>query len=200
MRLILLVIGLIGLGSVNSVAQESTRQPRLERLIDSLFVVDQQVQQVVMSAQTDSARQRLLQFVPATFSRHQPLLADVIKEYGYPGFRLVGPEGSHHFFVLVQHCDSIPRFQQRVLRLMRKAVSRQDADGKWYGYLVDRVALNAGKLQVYGTQITFNGQQALPKPLRKPATVNQRRAKLGMEPLEAYLAKATEFHHKINKH
>jgi hypothetical protein len=161
--------------------------------------VDQQVQQVVMNTESDTSRQVLLRLVQATFKRHQPILSDVIKRYGYPGFKSVGPESSHHFFVLVQHCDSFPEFQKQVLGLLRKAVKRQDADGKWYGYLVDRVALNAGKPQLYGTQITFDGFQAVPRPMQRPGSVDQRRAKLGMETLQAYLKKATEFHQQINK-
>jgi hypothetical protein len=90
----------------------------------------------------------------------------------------------------VQHADAYPDFQRKVLRLMQVEVAKQNAAARDYAYLTDRVAENAGQLQEYGTQVAFTGPglgKAVPRSLRDPQHVNQRRAAIGMEPLEDYL-------------
>ncbi|MBS1533036.1 MAG: hypothetical protein JSU01_22235 [Bacteroidetes bacterium] len=35
----------------------------------------------------------------------------IIHQYGFPGYSLVGKEGSNRFWAIVQHCDEEPDFQ-----------------------------------------------------------------------------------------
>ena len=66
--------------------------------------------------------------------------------------------------------------------------------------MTDRVEINKGKKQIYGTQVTYNSQgQAYPKPLLDSVNVDKRRAEVGLEPLEQYLNMMTLMHFEINK-
>jgi len=58
-----------------------------------------------------------------------------------------------------------------------------------YGYLLDRILVNEGKPQVYGTQQVPDEIKPIInyKPMKKPEKVNERRMKLGMMPIEYYL-------------
>ena len=68
------------------------------------------------------------------------------------------------------------------------------------GLLEDRVRVNTGRPQLYGTQRDFNELgQAYIKDLEDRDQVNERRAALEMETLEAYLNDATLFHFEMNK-
>jgi hypothetical protein len=125
-----------------------------------------------------------------------------VRQYGYPGSRQVGEKSSNNFWLLVQHADAHPDFQRQVLKLMLPEVKRKNANPSIFAYLTDRVAINTGQPEEYGTQVEYKGPglgKVVPKSLRDAAYVNQRRATIGMEPLENYLAMMTQMHLEMNK-
>lgn len=72
--------------------------------------------------------------------------------------------------------------------------------GSDYAFLYDRVQLNKGKQQLYGTQVGYdeNGK-AYSKNLKDKKSVDRKRAMLGMGTLESYLKMMTEVHEKQNQ-
>jgi len=81
----------------------------------------------------------------SVFGTHQKLLSKIFDQYGYPGYDLVGKQGSNNYWLMVQHSDKTPAFQLKVLEAMKKEVDKGNADAKNYAYLVDRVKINAGE-------------------------------------------------------
>jgi hypothetical protein len=140
-------------------------------------------------------------FKDSVFRTHQKRLDEIFKKYGFPGYDLVGKEGSGHFWLMVQHSDQDAEFQQRVLEKMKIEVDKGNAESSNYGLLVDRVNLNTGRPQIYGTQVTYNTEicQAHPKNLADSATVNERRKSIGLPPIEEYLNQMTQMHFDMNK-
>jgi hypothetical protein len=82
---------------------------------------------------------------------HLPRLKDIIHQFGWPGFQLVGEEGADYIWLLIQHCDQDLEFQKTCLVLLEEAVTRKDAPKRHLAYLIDRVLVNEGKEQIYGT-------------------------------------------------
>jgi hypothetical protein len=109
-------------------------------------------------------------------------------EHGWPGYDTVGRSGSMGFFLLAQHADQDPAFQEQVLGMLRDAVARQQASGIHLAYLTDRVRLAQGKPQLYGTQFHVVDGKPRPQPIEDAGQVEDRRAALGMEPLTEYTA------------
>jgi hypothetical protein len=185
-------------------AQQPTptvRYPRLSKTLDSLSYVDQWPMQRIVQQQPDSAGRNLEQVEKENFARHQPILENILRQYGYPGIRQVGEKSASNFWLLVQHADAHPDFQRQVLKLMLSEVQRKNAFPANYAYLTDQVAINTGQPEEYGTQVEYTGPglgKAVPKSLRDPTHVNQRRAAIGMEPLENYLAGMTKMHVEMN--
>lgn len=140
-------------------------------------------------------------FKDSVFTSHQVRVAEIFEEYGYPGFDLVGEEGEQSFFLIVQHSNHNTDFQQQVLEKMKIEVEKGNAAPQHYGLLVDRVNINTGKPQVYGTQTTYRSDicQAIPKPLVDSANVDKRRKEIGLPPLKEYLNQRTLSHFEINK-
>jgi len=124
----------------------------------------------------------------------------ILNKYGYPGYDVLGKNGSYLFWVLVQHSDHNPEFQKRVLNLMRQEVEYQNASPQDFAYLTDRVEINTGTKQVYGTQVTYNviSGKASPLPTIDPDHLNDRRLQVGLEPIESYLAEMTASHMERN--
>lgn len=140
-------------------------------------------------------------FKDSVYRSHQKRLAEILQEYGYPGFDLVGKDGSSDYWMMVQHSDHNPDFQKEVLGKMKIEIGKENADPREYGLLVDRVNINTGKAQLYGTQVEydFDIARAFPKNLADSANVNKRRKSLGMEPLEEYLNEMTLINFEVNK-
>lgn len=140
-------------------------------------------------------------FKDSIFRTHQKRIKQVFDQYGFTGFDLVGEEGSLSFWLLTQHSDHNPEFQKNVLEKMKIEVTKGNAKPSNYALLVDRVKLNTGQKQIYGTQVDFNFEiaQAYPKNLADSSNVNHRRKSVGLEPLEKYLNEMTLMHFEMNK-
>src|SRR5690606_13598409 len=83
-------------------------------------------------------------FKDSVFTNHKKSIESLFNKYGFLGFDMVGEDGSNHFWLLVQHCDKYPEFQESVLRSMDKHVKRKNAHPNNYALLYDRVKINAG--------------------------------------------------------
>jgi hypothetical protein len=116
-------------------------------------------------------------------------LADIVAEHGWPGRSLVGEEGAHHAWLLAQHADRQLDFQRRALQLLTEAVEAGEATPRQLAYLTDRVRMNEGREQVYGTQMGYDGPNAAPKPwpIEDAEHVDERRVAAGLEPLAEYV-------------
>lgn len=112
-------------------------------------------------------------------------IREIVAAHGWPGRALVGDDGASAAWLLVQHADDDPEFQDRALELMRIAVEAGDADAAELAYLTDRVRVAQDRPQVYGTQFGPTG----PRPIEDPDELDERRAAVGLEPFADYAAR-----------
>ncbi|WP_181949500.1 DUF6624 domain-containing protein [Christiangramia echinicola] len=147
------------------------------------------------------SQERWMSFKDSVYSTHQNRIEEIFDKYGFAGYDLVGKDGSRSFWLMVQHSDHKPDFQERVLSDLKKEVEKENANPSMYGLLVDRVRINNGKEQVYGSQVAYDTKkaQAYPKMLEDSINVNKRRASLGLEPIEEYLNSMARMHYEMNK-
>jgi hypothetical protein len=163
---------------------------KLSSTIDSLYAADQNTARIKPADSAAAAYQRVIR-------TNFPTVKRILDMYGYPNYTLVGQESSHHYFLLVQHSDFDLSFQQQVLKIMRREVNNKNASGQQYAYLVDRIAINQGKPQVYGTQVLMSGNTKI-KPCVAPAKLNKRRKSVGLEPIEDYIKKCNALFYEMN--
>jgi hypothetical protein len=116
-------------------------------------------------------------------------LKDVVAEVGWPGRSIAGQDGAHAAWLLAQHADRDPAFQRRCLGLIAAAAKSGEATLTEVAYLTDRVLLAEGQLQEYGTQMTGREEGWVPRRLRDPANVDERRAAMSLGPLNEYIAR-----------
>lgn len=131
----------------------------------------------------------------AVDSRHLGRLKEIVDQYGWPGKSLVGEDGANAAWLLVQHATQDSDFMKRCRGLMERAVKRGEASSADYAYLVDRVRLQDGKGQLYGTQFIQDSRGRLVlQPLKDPGEVDERRRKMGLGPLAEYEAQLRQFY------
>ena len=113
-------------------------------------------------------------------------LASVIAKQGWPTKAQVGAQGVRDALLLVQHADLDTAFQSRVLPLVQRSFAAGDLPGADVAMFTDRVAVNHGQKQVYGTQAKLVAGRWVPAPIGDSASVDARRATMGLPPLRAY--------------
>lgn len=116
---------------------------------------------------------------------HTDRLKEIVDEYGWPSKRLVGFDGAHAAFMLLMQSNDTG-FRAQALSLMQRLPKGQ-VDGDDLAITTDRVALDQGKPQVYGTQVECDfrdGTIAIRNGLVDEDNVDERRAELGLPPLE----------------
>lgn len=114
---------------------------------------------------------------------NQVRLKQIVDQYGWPTYAMVGEEAATDAWLLAQHADSDKAFQLKVLALMEPLVQQQQASAKEYAYLYDRTHYP----QRYGTQGTcVSRTEWQPFEIEDIAHVDERRRALKMPPLASY--------------
>jgi hypothetical protein len=183
-------IAMISLLGSHTVTSQTISKQRLTQIIDSLYQADQSTARIKPADSAAAAYQRVIR---SNFY----LVTTIFKQFGYPGYDLVGKEASNKYFLLVQHSDFDVRFQQNVLNEMKKQVDNQNASGQSFAYLTDRIELNSGRLQIYGTQIFMNGNSII-KPCVDTLNLDNRRKSVGLSPIKEYLEKCNDAFYQMN--
>lgn len=99
----------------------------------------------------------------------------------WPGRSLVGADGAEAAWMVAQVAIEDVGLQRRCLEMLELAVACGDADPVHLAYLLDRVRMNDGKDQLYGSQFVLGRDGELePWPVDDPAAVESRRARLGL--------------------
>jgi hypothetical protein len=114
-------------------------------------------------------------------------LEELVDSSGWPGKSRVGVDGAHAAWLLVQHAEL--EMQQECLKIMT-AMPEGEVSAKDLAYLTDRVLVRAGRRQLYGTQLDFKDGQLVLKPVENRGQLDERRRKLGLEPINEYLQSA----------
>ncbi len=187
--------GLIEKIKKNKIELKTLRNNKINKIIDSLVFEDQKWRKYLTSLQNGEVNNDTLTLddVQAIISKTDSLnlieLMKIIETYGFPDHDMVGTEGTSNFWLLVQHQDQAPDFQEDILIKMKAAADKGKASLTDYAYLLDRVKVNTGQLQIYGTQMQLNSLKTSyePKPLIEPEKVNERRQSVGLNSIESYI-------------
>ena len=125
----------------------------------------------------------------ATDAKNQQRLKQIVEQYGWPSYAMVGQDGAFAAWLLAQHSDSDKPFQNKVLALMEPLVDAGQASGKEFAYLYDRTHYP----QRFGTQGTcVNRGEWLPFDIEEIGGLEARRMKAGMPTMAVYVAKLNE--------
>lgn len=116
-------------------------------------------------------------------------LQGIIKEFGFPSRKLVGDDAMNGLFLIIQHSDRDQEWQKSQLTNIKAAVDNGDLDGQSYAYLYDRIQINGGKKQLYGTQFSSVDRKkgiAQLAPTEDLENLDLLRREVGMMPIDMY--------------
>jgi hypothetical protein len=113
-------------------------------------------------------------------------LKDLVAKHGWPGKSLVGKDGAHNAWLLVQHADRDREFQKKCLELLKAAAAKDEVSKIDLAYLTDRVLVADNKKQLYGTQFKDVNGKWEPSPIEDEANVDKRRKEVGLGTMAEY--------------
>ena len=188
--------------AVVDVSGQSQFNKPLSVLLDTVYKEDQTDRLKIASLEKQygwqsGQMQSLLNKINTQDSINLSKVKKIIDTYGWPGPDEVGKQGAQTIFLVIQHADSLT--QATYLPVMREAVKKGKAQPEALALLEDRVLINQGKEQIYGSQTKANetGRYEF-YPIKDETNVNTRRASVGLEPLEEY-AKRFDINHVLPK-
>lgn len=116
--------------------------------------------------------------------RNTKQMKKIVAKFGWPTIPYIGRKASTAAWLLVQHADHDPKFQRKCLTLMQSLPEGEVAKHN-LAYLEDRVLVNEGLKQKYGTQFHYskNGK-VKPRSLINKKGLNKRRKIMGLETFE----------------
>ncbi len=173
------------------IAEEQNRieNPEVLHLLKDLWEKDQSAlseynQQLQQLDSAATEQQAAILFLPVKerWNSNKKYLDSIVDLYGWPGFRLVGKEGTKIAWAIAQHHPDI-FFKEKCLALIGEAAKIGDTDINHFAELSDRISRDTWRKQQYGT--SFGNGFAY--PIASPHLVNTRRKELGLaEPIEVY--------------
>ncbi len=119
-------------------------------------------------------------------AQNLPRLESIFSDGGFPTYAEVGPDGVESAWLLLQHADTNPGMQERILKTLDPKHLPKGISEKDYSLLTDRVQINQNKPQIYGTQFHQVADKWVPYPIFQPDDVDKRRHDLVLMPLNLY--------------
>jgi len=114
-------------------------------------------------------------------------LQKLLDQYGWPTTSEVTEYAAAGAALIINHASHALRV--KYFPMLEKAFKAGQAQPLRYAKMKDRLLVEEGKKQLYGTQMKFEHMTRIPYPILDPGHVDQRRAKIGLGPLTPYLKK-----------
>lgn len=113
-------------------------------------------------------------------------LEEIVSEFGWPGSDLVGIDASRAAQTILQHAEL--EQLRRLVPFLRDAVAEGQGDPAQLAMTEDQIRVEEGGSQIYGTEVV-QGPDGIPRlyPIEDPDSVDERRAEVGLPPLDEYL-------------
>ena len=162
--------------------------PALRRELHRRVDADQAARKVMLASVHDAARGSK---VAALDSDNLRWLQTLIARQGLPTAHQVGISGMHWTWILAQHADLEPRFQRTLLLAFEKRFAAGELPAEDLARLTDRVLVNSGRPQQYGTQFDWYTKEF--KLLSRDALIKieANRTRLALMPLNDYVCMMT---------
>lgn len=112
-------------------------------------------------------------------------LIQLLDKYGWPTATSVTEYAAAGAALIINHTNY--ELRDRYFPMLEKAFKQGEAQPLRYAKMKDRLLVEEGKEQLYGTQWKFENSKRVPHPIKAPEYVDKRRKEIGLGPLSIYL-------------
>ena len=124
-------------------------------------------------------------------------LLKLLDIYGWPTTSSVTEYAAAGAALIINHTTYEIRSQY--FPMLEKAFKQGEAQPLRYAKMGDRLLVEEGKKQLYGTQWKFENSERVPHPIEEPEYVDKRRAEIGLGPLSVYLKERFDIEWKVDQ-
>jgi hypothetical protein len=165
--------------------QDATTRLRAE--LERIHELDQRDRENIGQYGVGTAeRDSIVRHMTLIDSLNTARVATIIDSTGWLGPADIGERASGTLWLVIQHAPLA--VQERYVPEMRLAVQEGKASAADLGYLEDRIEMRNGRPQIYGSQVNMKNGVSTLWMIKDEETVNERRAAVGLGPLEQYAA------------
>ncbi len=112
-------------------------------------------------------------------------LLELLDQYGWPTSSAVTEHAAAGVALIINHTTY--EIRSKYFPMLEKAFKNGEAQPLRYAKMKDRLLVEEGKEQLFGTQWKFEGSERVPHPIEDPEDVDKRRAEIGLGSLSEYL-------------
>lgn len=112
-------------------------------------------------------------------------LLKLLDKNGWPTASQVTEYAAAGAALIINHTNH--EIRSKYFPMLEKAFKEGEAQPLRYAKMRDRLLVEEGKEQLYGTQWKFENSKRVPQPIKEPEHVDRRRSKIGLGPLSTYL-------------
>ncbi len=112
-------------------------------------------------------------------------LLELLDRYGWPTATEVTEYAAAGAALIINHATH--ELRSKYFPMLEEAFKKGEAQPLRYAKMRDRLLVEEGKNQLYGTQIKLENLIREPYPMEEPEYVDKRRAEIGLGPLRPYL-------------
>jgi hypothetical protein len=159
---------------------------KVQEILETIYETDQGNRQEGSVGNSDIDRE------------NQQTVVSVIENCGFPTAKEHGHKSVQAIFLVIQHAGK--GLREKYFPFIKKSADKGDLQWSTVALMEDRMLMDRGEKQKYGSQVRKeNGSDEWTLyPIQDPENVNQRRAKIGLGPIEEYL-KHFGVEYKIDK-
>lgn len=180
--------------AANKAEREKDYDKPLQAQLEAIYVRDQTLRQLWQEAEDKFGRDTeeikfFWQIMAEQDSLNELEVLEILDSRGWVGRSLVGRRANSALWLVIQHAPL--ETQEKYLPMLEESVRAGESKGSHLALLVDRTRMRRGQPQLYGSQITTNpetGQREFHE-IEAPERVNQRRAEVGLGPIQDYGAR-----------
>ena len=188
-------------------ANNSLKEPEYAKKLLNIILKDQALDYYIHQARTYFMKQGSAPqwyypvgaFKQQIASDNYNTMQDLIIEYGWPKYSMVGEIAADAPLLVINHHES-DSVRKAYLPLIKQSCIEKEGSCMEYAKIQDRILVNEDKLQIYGMQFRYNEKRNLePFPIVDPEFVDQRRFEIGLEPLKDYLKRKIDYDWTIDQ-
>lgn len=164
----------------------------LKERLEHIYLKDQVLRQLYREAEDKfgNGTDEMNYFWSVIAEKDEECLEEVIEileEHGWVGKSEVGGQANAALWLVILHADL--EIQNKYLPLLEESVAKGESRGQDLALLQDRILMRMGEPQIYGSQTRMDPEtnEWVVHEISAPEYVNQRRASIGLGPIEDYL-------------
>lgn len=130
-------------------------------------------------------------------AENEERLLELLDQYGWPTASAVTEYAAAGAALIINHTNY--NLRRKYFPMLEEAFKKGEAQPLRYAKMCDRLLVEEGKEQLYGTQIKYEGMIRLPYPIEDPEHVDKRRTEIGLGPLSSYLKARFDIDWEVNQ-